>query len=377
MTTPIPPLPPAAHVAIAAIQRAAKANGVAWQPIAAIDYHESGLNPNAVGDQGTSFGIDQEHQGGALPAGLTPAQAKDVNRSAAFQARQVKALGIQGLPFAQQTYQISKRYERPTNVAGETQDANNWLRTMLPQMAYLNQPSIPAAQGSAAPAAPAASSGGMSVQDLGALQSSLGQTQQSEQRALDNLAHLQGKSAPTVQPIDLTPYTDQTIATPAASTQSAPGRPVTAAKPTPALSTVTAGYGGYALPLGGASFTKLGLPYQGTHSKAMNIPSGSNNWESENAIDLGTKVGTPIYAVQSGTIGSQIGPMGTGRFAGNRVHLDTANNQFYYAHLSKIAVKAGEHVQKGQLIGYSGEADGVAHLHIAALKGNPAILFHY
>lgn len=376
MASTVPALPPAAHAAIAAIQRAAKANGVAWQPIAAIDWHESRLNPSAVGDQGTSFGIDQEHQGGALPAGLMPAQAENVERSASFQARQVKALGIQNLPFAQQTYQISKRYERPTNVAGETQDANNFLRQYAAELGQGAPVSVPAAQPAPAPAAPAASSG-LNAQDLGALQSSLSLTQQSEQRAMDNLAHLNHQSAQTVAPLDLTPYIDQV-----AQSTAAPQAPATAPQKTPVAQTPThttavTSAGGFALPLGGAKFTKLGLPYQGTHSKAMNIPSGSNNWESENAIDLGTPVGTPIYAVQSGTIGSQIGPMGTGRFAGNRVHLDSANNQFYYAHLSKIAVKAGEHVQKGQLIGYSGEADGVAHLHIAALKGNPAILFHY
>ena len=119
----------------------------------------------------------------------------------------------------------------------------------------------------------------------------------------------------------------------------------------------------------------IGKPYQGTHAVAFNKKGGSNNWESENAYDIEVPVGTPVYAVTSGTIGNQIGPGGSGRFAGNRLHLVTSGNEFYYAHLSKIAVHAGETVQAGQLLGYSGSADGVGHLHFAAKKGDPSAWF--
>jgi len=119
----------------------------------------------------------------------------------------------------------------------------------------------------------------------------------------------------------------------------------------------------------------IGTPYQGTHAKAFNVKGGSNNWESENAVDLATPKGTPIYAVASGTIGSQIGAQGGGRFAGLRVHLTTGSNEYYYAHLSRLVVKAGETVQAGQLIGYSGVANGVAHLHFAAKTGDPRAIF--
>lgn len=121
----------------------------------------------------------------------------------------------------------------------------------------------------------------------------------------------------------------------------------------------------------------IGVPYQGTHSTAFNKKDGSDNWESENAVDLPTPKGTPVYAVTSGVIGPQIGSLGSNeaRMAGLRLHLVTQNNEYYYAHLSKLVVTAGETVQAGQLLGYSGVANGVAHLHFAAKTGDPRSAF--
>ena len=112
----------------------------------------------------------------------------------------------------------------------------------------------------------------------------------------------------------------------------------------------------------------IGTPYHGTHGA-----SAPSNWESRNAVDLATPVGTPIYAQGAGVIGDQIGSLDSKdpKMQGLRVHLVTGDNEFYYAHLSKLVVKAGEHVQDGQLLGYSGSANGVAHLHFAAKNGDP------
>lgn len=109
----------------------------------------------------------------------------------------------------------------------------------------------------------------------------------------------------------------------------------------------------------------IGTPYHGTHTLG--------NWQSDNALDIAVPVGTPVYAVTAGVIGSRIGPLSSTnpRFAGNRVTLEGAGNSYYYAHLSKLTVKAGEHVIAGQLLGYSGEANGVAHLHFAVENGTP------
>lgn len=118
----------------------------------------------------------------------------------------------------------------------------------------------------------------------------------------------------------------------------------------------------------------IGRPYQGTHAKAFNERGGSDNWESENAVDIAVPVGTPIYAVTDGVIGPQFGFLGEGgRFAGLRLHLVAGANEYYYAHMSKFAagIKPGAKVHAGQIIGYSGEANGVAHLHFAETTGDP------
>lgn len=110
----------------------------------------------------------------------------------------------------------------------------------------------------------------------------------------------------------------------------------------------------------------IGRPHQGTHTLF-------GNWESDNAVDLAAPVGTPVYAVADGTIGSQLGPIAGNdpHLAGMRVHLVAGGNEYYYAHLSRLAVKAGQTVQKGDLLGYSGQANGVAHLHFAQKTGDP------
>lgn len=116
----------------------------------------------------------------------------------------------------------------------------------------------------------------------------------------------------------------------------------------------------------------IGRPYEGTHAKDYNRARGTDNWESENAVDLATPVGTPVRAVDNGTIGSQIGSLNSTdpRMSGLRLHLVTATNEWYYAHLSVIAVHPGQQVAKGQVLGLSGIA-GVAHLHLACADGDP------
>jgi murein DD-endopeptidase MepM/ murein hydrolase activator NlpD len=129
-------------------------------------------------------------------------------------------------------------------------------------------------------------------------------------------------------------------------------------------------------PSGGLSGTApahgklIGFPYQGTHTLG--------NWESDNAVDVAVPVGTPLRAESNGVIGPQFGSLGSsGRFEGKRLHLVTGNNEYYYAHLSRYApgIRPGVRVRKGQIIGYSGSANGVAHLHFGAKHGNPVHIF--
>lgn len=117
--------------------------------------------------------------------------------------------------------------------------------------------------------------------------------------------------------------------------------------------------GGGGRPVNG-TYRIIGRPYGGTHTLG--------NWQSDNALDIATPVGTPIYAIADGTIGSRIGALNSSnpRLAGLRVNLaHNGGGASYYAHLSRLSVKAGDKVKRGQLLGYSGTANGVPHLHFA------------
>ncbi len=111
----------------------------------------------------------------------------------------------------------------------------------------------------------------------------------------------------------------------------------------------------------------IGTPGAGTHSLG--------NWESDNAVDIGVKTGTPILATQDGVISKTfvrtLDP--SSQFAGYQVHLGTGDNEWFYTHLSRIAkgIKPGARVKKGQVIGYGGAANGVDHLHLGVKNGNP------
>ncbi len=122
--------------------------------------------------------------------------------------------------------------------------------------------------------------------------------------------------------------------------------------------------GARALQAAGYSF--IGGPYQGTHTLG--------NWESDNAVDVGLKKGTPLYAAFSGTIGSQFGTQPTRPNDGMRLHLVGGADELFYAHLSAFApgIAPGVRVQAGQLVGYSGVSEnGAAHAHISAKRGSP------
>lgn len=132
---------------------------------------------------------------------------------------------------------------------------------------------------------------------------------------------------------------------------------------------VKAVLGALAYPVGvGAKI--IGTPYQGTHVPGATTPA---SWQSDNAVDLAVPAGTPVYAIAGGTIGADIGAQAGGNqyTAGQRLTLTTPADAFWYGHLSRIVVGAGQQVQAGQLLGYSGSANGVDHLHLAEQNGNP------
>lgn len=139
---------------------------------------------------------------------------------------------------------------------------------------------------------------------------------------------------------------------------------VTAAGGVPAGAGGTPASAGYPL---GAHGKVIGTPGAGTHSGAE-----FHNWQSMRALDIAVPKGTPVYAVTDGVIGSRIGAFSSGnpRLQGLRLTIQGRGNAWYYAHLSKLNVHAGQRVRRGQLLGYSGVANGVAHLHIASEFGD-------
>jgi Membrane proteins related to metalloendopeptidases len=87
------------------------------------------------------------------------------------------------------------------------------------------------------------------------------------------------------------------------------------------------------------------------------------------AVDIGAPLGTPVYAIADGKVfdTKQSGSCG---LRAQIAHSDPGvpfSFSAAYCHLSRVAVSNGQHVKKGELIGYVG-ATGTAtgpHLHLA------------
>lgn len=89
-------------------------------------------------------------------------------------------------------------------------------------------------------------------------------------------------------------------------------------------------------------------------------------------IDFRARHGTPIVAVTEGRV-SGAGRMGG---CGNAVRLDHGNGlQTRYCHMSRLAVRRGQQVRRGQVIGYVGST-GLStgpHLHYEMYRGGRAV----
>ena len=105
-------------------------------------------------------------------------------------------------------------------------------------------------------------------------------------------------------------------------------------------------------------------PHGGTHTLG--------NWQSDNAVDIGIPMGTPIVAIVDGRI-TQTGGQASleGRFGGFSATLTGDGNAYFYTHLKELRVKPGQLVRKGEVIGISGAANGVEHLHLGVREGTP------
>lgn len=145
---------------------------------------------------------------------------------------------------------------------------------------------------------------------------------------------------------------------------------LTGALPQPGPDASLGAAGGAAHPgqLLGVHGPVIGTPYSGSHTLY-------GNWQSDNAIDIKVPVGTPVYARESGVIdparyGALTGSASDAHLQGLRLNLLGAD-PMYYAHLSRLVAQPGQHVSVGDLLGYSGSANGVNHLHFAVQHGDP------
>lgn len=106
----------------AALMEAAEQYGIPPAVMFATAQQESGLNPQAVGDQGTSFGLFQEHEGGELTSVAFAENPVD----AAQKAAQTFAAARAQMPNA--TWgQIVAAAQRPANQAAYAQSVNGML----------------------------------------------------------------------------------------------------------------------------------------------------------------------------------------------------------------------------------------------------------
>ena len=118
---------------------------------------------------------------------------------------------------------------------------------------------------------------------------------------------------------------------------------------------------------------RISIPAAGGHA-------GQSGWQSGNAWDIGAPVGTPVYAVNSGTLSSwsDYGPKiiaknGKKLFGcGFTVKSDNSLPSVYYTHLKNTTVKKGSKVKVGQLLGYVMDFPGSPfdHLHIGISSGD-------
>jgi murein DD-endopeptidase MepM/ murein hydrolase activator NlpD len=120
------------------------------------------------------------------------------------------------------------------------------------------------------------------------------------------------------------------------------------------------------------------MMFHPTNNKGV-VTSGygyrSSGWHG--ALDIGVPTGTLVYAVEDGIIdqigqGCSEGYWNCGGGFGNYVSIDH-HNDFYtnYAHLSEVRVKKGEFVNRGDVIGVSGNTGSStgAHLHFEVRQG--------
>ena len=123
------------------------------------------------------------------------------------------------------------------------------------------------------------------------------------------------------------------------------------------------------------SRTYLGAPYQGVFGIAQLWGENPQTYSSitydgvplkgHNGIDFLTPIGTPVLAVDNGTVTDAVLNDPTG--FGNYIKLRHSWGESIYAHMDSLGVQQGQSVQRGSLLGRSGSTGFVdgPHLHFA------------
>lgn len=335
------------------IRRRSRYYGLDPRAVLGVGRVESGLRRNAIGDQGTSFGPFQLHRGGALPAGKGAAWAGS-NAGIDYALRKMAGVA-KGLKGRAAIEAIVRRFERPADPGSEIRKA----------LAFYGSSS--GAQMMDAPQTEEDTEFQLGPNAVG----------RDAKRELSNfmlqqLAH----SRATGDTMSLNNFyalnqmmTDS--AGPNPEVEEKPQKIVSVgrgASPEGAVMGVGVGAGGF-FPLGKANYTYGG-------GMAAHGSRAIGNWQSDRAVDLMAKAGTPVYATQGGIIKGGFGDSGSkGTVYGKRLSVYSKNNAFFYQHLGRYGsgIAPGRRVQKGQLLGYIGYFPGkpAPHLHYGVQRGNP------
>ena len=120
--------------------------------------------------------------------------------------------------------------------------------------------------------------------------------------------------------------------------------------------------------------TRFIIPVEGRISSNFGLRRFFNNQprRPHSGLDIAAAEGTPIKAVESGTVIEADNFF----FSGNMVYLDHGQGLIsLYAHMHSINVKPGDQVKQGQIIGTVGQTGRVtgAHLHLAVMANQTTI----
>ncbi len=120
--------------------------------------------------------------------------------------------------------------------------------------------------------------------------------------------------------------------------------------------------------------TNFTVPVDGRISSIFGLRRFFNDQarRPHSGLDIAAPQGTPIKAVESGTVIES----GNFFFSGNMIYLDHGQGLIsLYAHMHTISVKPGDKIEKGQLIGTVGETGRVTgpHLHLAIIANQTLV----